>query len=294
LAVFVASVHWEWNEVFSQWVSGYERWQADELPLALLALAVGLTWFSLRRTHEAHVEITERLRAEQRIGELLAANRELAQQLILVQENERRVLARELHDELGQTCNAIRVEAAFIVKADPQDCAATVASAQRIARAAEGLYELVRGMLRQLRPAALDTLGLVLTLQELCESWEEQSGIACRFFPTEMGADPDDAIGMTLYRLVQEGLSNVVRHAQAAQVKIALSIQSDKAGAKCIALRIEDDGLGMSDPDGIHSGLGILGMRERVAALHGDIRFTSEPGRGLRIDVQLPLAAARP
>jgi two-component system sensor histidine kinase UhpB len=294
LLVFAASARWEWHEIFSRWVLGFETWQADELPLALLALTIGLSWFAARRTAEARGEITERLRAEQRIGELLTANRELAQQLILVQENERRVLARELHDELGQTCNAIRVEAAFIVKANPQDPTATVASAQRIARTADGLYKLVRDMLRRVRPAALDTLGLVPALQELCESWEEQSGIACRFFPTGIGNDPDEAIGMTLYRLVQESLSNVLRHAQAAEVKIALSIQSGKAGANCITLHIEDDGIGMNDPDGVSSGLGILGMRERVAALHGDIRFSTEPGRGLRIDVVLPLAATPP
>jgi two-component system sensor histidine kinase UhpB len=292
LLVFAASAYWEWHEIFSRWVLRFETWQADELPLALLALTIGLSWFAARRTAEARGEITERRRAEQRIGELLAANRELAQQLIRVQEDERRALARELHDELGQTCNAIRVEAVCVIKAE--DRAATVASAQRIAAAAEGLYELVRDILRRLRPAALDSLGLIAALQELCEAWEEQSGIACRFFPSQIDADPDDAIGMTLYRLVQESLTNVLRHAQASAVNISLHGEAGPAGGKRIALRIEDDGCGMCDPDGPQGGLGMLGMRERVVALHGSIRFDSAPGRGLRIDVVLPLAAVAP
>jgi two-component system sensor histidine kinase UhpB len=294
LLVFAASARWEWHEVFSRWVLSFETWQADELPLALLALTIGLIWFAARRSAEARGEIAERWRAEQRIGELLAANRELAQQLIRVQEDERRALARELHDELGQTCNAIRVEAACVIKAKPEDHAAIVASAQRIAAAAEGLYDLVRDMLRRLRPAALDSLGLIAALQELCETWEEQSGIACRFVPSQIDADPDEAIGMTLYRLVQESLTNVLRHAQASVVNISLHGEADPAGSKRIALRIEDDGRGMSDPDGPQTGLGMLGMRERVAALHGRIRFDSAPGRGLRIDVELPIEAVAP
>ncbi len=294
LLVFAASARWEWHEIFSRWVLSFETWQADELPLTLLALTIGLSWFAARRTAEARGEIAERLRAEQHIGELLAANRELAQQLIRVQENERRALARELHDELGQTCNAIRVEAACIIKAKPADYASAVASAQRIAAAAEGLYALVRDMLRRLRPAALDTLGLIPALQELCESWEEQSGIACRFFPGQIATDPDDAIGMTLYRLVQESLSNVLRHAQASAVTIALTAAEGKTGGKFVVLRIEDNGCGMADPDGPHAGLGMLGMRERVAALHGHVQFVSAPVQGLRIEVALPLEDCAP
>lgn len=294
LLVFAASARWEWHEVFSRWVLSFETWQADELPLTLLALTIGLIWFSARRSAEARGEIAERRLAEQRVGELLAANRELAQQLIRVQEDERRALARELHDELGQTCNAIRVEAACVIKAKAEDRAAIVASAQRIAAAAEGLYALVRDMLRRLRPAALDSLGLIAALQELCEAWEEQSGIACRFIPSQIEVDPENAIGMTLYRLVQESLTNVLRHAQASAVNISLHGEAGPAGGKCIVLRIEDDGCGMRDPDGPQAGLGMLGMRERVAALHGRIRFDSAPGRGLRIEVVLPLEAVAP
>ena len=110
-ATFLGAAQFELHEAFSRWVSGYERWQLDELPLSLLALASGLSWFALRRWRDAVAEIGRRLAAERRIAELATRNRDLARELIVAQESERRALARELHDELDQMCNAIDVEA---------------------------------------------------------------------------------------------------------------------------------------------------------------------------------------
>ena len=166
--VLVIAVQLELYETFSRWIARYERYQVDELPLALLALAGGLFWFAFRRWREARAELALLVVADARVAELLRHNRELAQQLISLQENERRALARELHDELGQSCNAIRVEAAYIQRCRGDDRVSIVAAAQRIAETAEALYQLVRSMLRRLRRAC--TIASKVGLDEWFES----------------------------------------------------------------------------------------------------------------------------
>lgn len=276
------------SEKVALWTHSYEHWQLDELPLTLLLLSVGLAILAFRRGNAARRELAERVRAEARIAALLAQNRELAQRLMRAQENERCALARELHDEVGQNCTAIRAEASYIMHAGAHD-AAVVGAAGRIAGASERLYTLVRDMLQRLRPPVLDSLGLEPALQELCESWERQSGVACAFFPRVPTDGLDDATCIAVFRLVQEGLTNVARHAGADQVRIDLRLGADGAG---LALRIEDNGRGMDGAATRRGGFGLLGMRERVAGLTGSMEITSAPGRGMRIDVTLPAAPA--
>jgi len=107
--VWLFAVYLESAEKVSRITQYYENWQLDELPLALLVLSAGLSWFAFRRTREAHREVKERIHAQDRITELLNQNRELSHSLISLQENERCSLARDLHDEFGQVCTAIRV-----------------------------------------------------------------------------------------------------------------------------------------------------------------------------------------
>jgi two-component system sensor histidine kinase UhpB len=288
---FILAAHFGVAEMLSQFTGAYEPWQLDEVPLTLLVLSLGLCWFAARRVNEARRELIERIRAEAEIAVLLGHNRDLSQRLILVQESERRALARELHDEFGQSCTAIRAEAGYILHAGAGDKAAVSASAQRIAGTAANLYELVRGMLVRLRPPALDSLGLESALQELCESWEEQTGIACGFFPYDVSSPVDDSASVAVFRLIQEALTNVARHAHASQVRIELRAAPDR---RRLSLSIHDDGSGMPGAEISHAGFGIIGMRERVTALNGDIRFLNPAQGGLRIEVEIPLPAPNP
>ena len=284
LAAFVLAGAVELHETMSRWTSRLEIWQVDEVPTAITVLALGLAWFAFRRRAETAAALRLQDQAQAEALRLLERNRELARQLIAVQENERRALARELHDELGQSCNAIRVEAAYIQRAsDPREIHAAAA---RAGASAESLYQHVRSLLRQLRPAELDELGLVAALQALCESWEERSGVACLFFHDGSFDTLDETTATTLYRVAQEGLTNVMRHAQAAQVRIAL--QRGAAGE--LQLRVEDDGRGF-EPQQRSRGLGLLGASERAAALGGSLQIDSAPGAGTRLRMSLPAPA---
>lgn len=294
VAAFVSAAQLELHEVFSSWATEYERWQVDELPATLLVFAAGLSWFGIRRWREAQVEIERRIEIEQRMRELLRRNHELSRRLIEAQEQERRALARELHDELAQTCNAIHVEAACIINSSGVDRDAAITGARRIVDAAEGLYRLVHDMLRRLRPAVLDSVGLAAAIRELCESCESRSGIACRFAPAGVPEGIGEPTSIALYRIVQEALSNVVRHAGATRADVSLRrLPRGRAAAGRLLLTVQDDGRGMDTADA-REGLGLAGMRERAAALGGRFALEAAPGRGVRLEVVVPLSPIGP
>ncbi|MEZ0207405.1 sensor histidine kinase [Ideonella sp.] len=265
----------------------YERWQLDELPLTGMVFAFGVAWYAWRRRYETESALRAREQAEARASELLAHNRELAQQLLAVQESERLALARELHDEFGQRCSAILIETACLRRCAADDRAALLGAAARADIAAQSLYQLVGGLLRRLRPANLDALGLVAALQELCEAWEERSGVACVLHREDMAEALPERVNIAVYRVAQEALTNVMRHAHANQVRLVLA--REPTGGVCLS--VVDDGCGM-DPARATRGLGLLGASERAAALGGELRVESTPGAGVRLSLHIPLPAA--
>lgn len=285
LATYLLASALELSERISHWLDGYETWQADELPLSITVLACGLAVYALRRRREAQAELLLRMRAQAQAGALLAHNRELSRQLIALQESERRSLARELHDELGQSCSALRVETAVLRGCAAGDRAGLLAAADRADAAAQALYGGVRGLLRRLRPADLDTLGLVAALNELTQAWSARSGLRCIFTREGELHALDDAANITVYRVAQEALNNVLQHAQADSVRIVLARDADG-----LLLSVQDNGRG-ADLQAATRGLGLLGATERAAALGGTLQLHSRPGQGLLLQLHLPQAA---
>lgn len=271
---WLLAMQWELSEKIAHWLQSYERFQLDEMPLTLLILSIGLAWFAFQRTHEA--------------SELLAANRHLTQRLMSAQEDERRVLAQELHDEVGQACTALRIEAAYISKAIHSNPSAALEAAQRIDQSSLRMHSLARDMLKRLRPPNLDSLGLEESLKELCESWERHCHVQCHMLINARLDHLPDALCTAIYRLTQEALTNIAKHAHATQVWISLGIQEN-----VLTLSITDNGQGLLRSQSKTHGLGLTGMRERIASLQGHIHF-EDAQPGLRIHVQIPLNEAQP
>lgn len=244
-----------------------ELWQVDELPLVLTVLGGGLAWYAWRRWQETVA--------------LLAHNRELALQLIEVQERERLVLARELHDELAQHCTAIRVEAAYLRHAD--DATALKASAGSISESSRQLLDSLRGILRRLRPVELDELGLEAAVRALASRCAARTGLHCRVESSGELGGLGPSVDMAVYRVAQEALSNVERHAQARRAVLQLRRQGD-----ALELRIEDDGCGFA-PDRPSRGLGLLGASERAAQLGGDLSTGASPLGGAALCLRVPV-----
>lgn len=210
-------------------------------------------------------------------------NRQLNKRLLSVQESERRYLSRELHDELGQSISAIKAMAVTL----RQQSDAKPEGANAIIGVCNQMYGVVRDMMNRLRPVALEELGLVTAIERLVDGWNDRQE-ECFCVLTIRGnydaINEDTAI--TLYRIVQEALTNVAKHATAEKVEIQIEQDTNSE----IALHIRDNGRGF-DIDDRRKGMGLLGMRERVEVLNGKISLASEPDRGVSIDIHIPFLA---
>jgi two-component system, NarL family, sensor histidine kinase UhpB len=214
-------------------------------------------------------------------------NRALTQQSLHIQEEERRFLALELHDELGQSLSAIKIMAASLRKASDADAIGkTVDSIMTIC---DRLFGVVRAMMRRLRPLMLDDLGLAASLDDLIENWRSRNpAIKLLFSYDEAVEDHAGSAKIHLFRIVQECLTNAVKYAQAHTIQIHLRLQ--RGNPDWIELRIRDDGRGF-DTDQPRSGFGLPGMRERVESLGGQFNLDSRPGAGVDILALVPCGA---
>jgi glucose-6-phosphate-specific signal transduction histidine kinase len=289
---FFLSIQLELAESLSHWTHIYERWQLDEIPMTLLFMSLGLVWFGWRRWRELKREMQIRSEVEATNRQTLAQNRRLAQQLIQLQESERRYIARELHDEIGQSCVAIKVDAALIAREALNNQATIHASAQLISDTADHLHRVLRGILNRLRPTGLDDLGLVSSLQLLLENWQERHGTDCTFSSHGDFDGLDEVCTITLYRSVQEGLTNIARHANATLATVSIERATNPSGDDQITLKVHDNGVGLPSVGSL-PGLGILGMRERVSALGGHVSLSALASGGTQLKVLLPLPCSR-
>jgi PAS domain S-box-containing protein len=205
-----------------------------------------------------------------------------------IQEQERKRIARELHDELAQMLAVIRIDLSMASRAladDPTQAGRLLADAASLA--ADAIIS-TRRLINDLRPQALENLGLVDALRALAVDFTRRTGVACDVHADERpgacaGLDPDHAA--CLYRVAQESLNNVAKHAHAHHVNLGLSWLDENR----VALSIGDDGAGIGPEDGKKpNSFGLQGMRERVRAVGGEIRITSEPDAGTTISAIVP------
>jgi signal transduction histidine kinase len=274
------------GEALERWTRPFEWLQLDEAPLVLLVMAIGLIWFSSRRYFEAKRQLELRQAADARLAETLAEQQRLAMKYVDMQEQERKALARDLHDELGQYVNAIKLDAVSIREsaADRPEISVT---ARAVIVNVDRVYEVLRGLIHQLRPVGLDELGLVAALENCVNEWRSRLPAT----QIDMVCAPElDALAesgaLVLFRLVQEALTNVARHSAASRVEIQITRAASAPG---VDISIADDGRG-ADFSRPSSGLGLIGMRERVAALGGSIAVSSRrDSPGFEVRAFLPL-----
>ena len=284
----VLAVRFDVNESLMAWAQRRERFQLDELPGVLLTLAACLAWFAWRRYREAAAALAAQRDTDARLASALADNQRLLRQYANVQESERKSLARELHDELGQTLNAIKIDAVTMRNAAHESQPQTEAACRAIIGNVDQVQAVVGDMIRRLRPVGLDDLGLAAALEHCVQSWRARSpGTRFTLAAPESLDALAEAQSITLYRMVQEALTNVAKHAQATSVSIVLQCSGDNREGG-IVVEVDDDGVG-ADLTVTTSGLGLAGMRERIEALGGTLRIASAPGRGLRLHARLPV-----
>ena len=260
-----------------------EHLQYDIWETILTALVVGsvIAGASIFRITSLEKESAEQQRKTEQAEERL---RQLSQQLVSSQEQERKSLSRELHDEIGQLLTALRMELGNLERIRSATGADLGPHLDQAKKLAETTLKTTRDIAMGLRPAMLDLLGLGPALE-----WQAREFSRRYSTPIQLEVDGDlkdlsDRHRTYLYRIVQEGLTNCARHAQAKNIRVRLE---DANGQ--VALTVEDDGVGFDAHAGVVYGLGLLGLTERVRELSGNIAIESQPGKGTKLAVVLPV-----
>ena len=231
------------------------------------------------------IDITERRLAECELRESQEQLQELTSQLIMAQENERRRIARELHDDFGQSLALLSVEIDLLGQSPPKSRAEFRLSAEAMSARVRQLSSSIHDLSHQLHPLKLEQLGLVAAVRGLCKELSHSHGIRIEFIHDNVFEPTSQEAAVCLYRIVQEALRNAIRHSGARQAMVELQGAEDE-----ICLRIRDDGVGFDPGSAAASGgLGLVSMRERLRAVQGAIAIDSQPSAGTTIHVRLPL-----
>ena len=229
--------------------------------------------------------ITDRKRAEEQLIATTERLRALSARISRAREEERTNIAREIHDELGQLLTALRMDVFWLEKRLPRD-------EERISKKLDEMVELidvsiqtVRRIARELRPGVLDELGLAEALQWYLQGFRYRTGIEWEFASSEEDMTVDHARSTALFRIFQEALTNIARHAQATQVWVSLARKDGM-----MVLEVVDNGIGITG-DRIYNmeSLGILGMKERAHMFKGEVVISGEEGKGTKVTVSIPL-----
>lgn len=252
--------------------------------VACIALGMVLAGFTVRRTLQLESQIEERylegVRARQEAQDLSA-------RLLSAQEQERRAISRELHDEVGQSLSALLMEAGHAAASVPADAAEVRRHVDSIKKLAESSVQVIRNMTLLLRPSMLDDFGLVPALEWQAREVSKRTGLLVFVSAEDSAGDLPDDHKTCIYRVVQEALHNCARHSQAQRVKVEVRQEDSR-----IFVLVEDDGKGF-DAQRVR-GLGLAGMAERVHHLGGEFHIRSRAGGGTQLQVELPLSTQIP
>ena len=271
--------------------------RADPLQCPVQPLAPGLRHVLEEAGRSLSPPTQERLRLveealrhrEQSLRQTREGLRKLAAKLLHAQEEERRRIAREMHDDWTQRLALLGIDIAKLEKyiGAPEKALPLLRTMQ------EQLVELsedMHALSRQLHPSILDDLGLVDALRSECASLAQREGIAIVYRPEEVPATLPKDVALCVYRIAQEALRNIAKHAAVNEAWVNLAVESQQ-----LVLRVQDKGVGF-DPAGGHShpGLGLSSMEERVRLIRATLSVTSAPGRGTTVEVRVPLARSDP
>nr|NIQ11930.1 hypothetical protein [Gammaproteobacteria bacterium]NIR93590.1 hypothetical protein [Gammaproteobacteria bacterium]NIW45012.1 hypothetical protein [Gammaproteobacteria bacterium]NIX56241.1 hypothetical protein [candidate division Zixibacteria bacterium] len=225
---------------------------------------------------------------------LVKANEQLLRHLIKVQEEERRFLARELHDEFGQWLSAIQAEAHLITELSVDHEGQTGIihdSAGSINCAALAMHDVIRNMIHRLRPSILDELGVSSGVEYLLSQWGmHNQNVNCRYSISPALDRLPEAVSITAYRIIQEAMTNISRHASAANADVSADVIRSDKGRRILVIEVVDDGVGIENHI-LENNNGLSGIRERVAASGGGVDVVSpgKSGCGTEIHVTIPV-----
>ncbi|MGA7160826.1 MAG: PAS domain S-box protein [Bacteroidota bacterium] len=230
-------------------------------------------------------DITERKRGEEALNQSMEQLHALTMRLENIREEERKSVSREVHDELGQTLTALRMDLMSLKKMGATNANAIEAKLQSMLDLTTNAIKSVQDISARLRPGMLDDLGLVSAIEWQTEEFEKRSGISCTLRLPDHDLEVDNERSTVLFRILQETLTNVARHAHAEHITVGLLVSKDE-----IVMNIHDDGIGISDESVRNpKSLGLLGIRERLHPFQGSCSIQRGMDGGTEVRVQLPI-----
>jgi signal transduction histidine kinase len=245
---------------------------------------------SVSRALRESKERAERRLAEKRLRESHEQLRSLSVHLQHVREQERTRIAREVHDELGQALTGLKLQLTWLASRLPKELRTLQTHTEAMSDRIDETIQSVRRIATELRPGILDTAGLQAALEWQANEFQSQTRIRCRVRSDVEETLSDQDLNTAFFRIFQETLTNIIRHAGATRVDVRLV---ESAGN--LVLEVQDNGRGISEAE-IHNtrSIGLLGMRERAALLGGEVRLRGETGKGTTVTVRIPRPASKP
>jgi len=232
-------------------------------------------------------DVTERVSTEAALRRSREELCEMASVSHLVREQEKSRIARELHDELGQAMTALKMDVNWVSEQLPEGTDLVRRKLDRMLILLDSTVTATRRISAELRPLILDDLGVIAAVEWLGENFTQRSGIACDLAVSDPDLTWEDPLSTAIFRIVQESLTNIARHAKATHTRISIAQTNTD-----VLISVVDDGVGFSQKDDRKpSSFGLLGLRERANLLGGEVEIVSAPGKGTRIEVRLPLPA---
>jgi signal transduction histidine kinase len=262
------------------------QYQASQALIAELEVRLNqLTGQFLAANASLEREIVERRRTENEFRRSTEQLRELSARLQSVREEERTHLARAIHDELGQALTGLKMDVAWLQKHLSQEQPALLEKTRAMSGLTDVIIQTVRRIATELRPGILD-LSLVATIEWQLQEFQTRSGIAGKLLSAPEETTLDVAGATTVFRIFQEILTNIARHAQATKIEVSI-----EENATFLTLQVQDNGRGITESE-IQSpkSIGLLGMQERARLQGGEIHFQGTPGQGTTVTVRFPLS----
>ncbi|MDF3059256.1 MAG: response regulator receiver sensor signal transduction histidine kinase [Rariglobus sp.] len=240
---------------------------------------------SVRRALQEAEERRERRRAEEQLRRSHQQLRALTTYLQYVREEERTRISREVHDELGQALTGLKMDLAWLSGHLPQNARGLQPKIKTMSSGIDATINTVRRISTELRPGILDSLGLVAAIEWQASEFQTRTGITCNVTITVSETLWDQDFTTAFFRIFQETLTNIIRHAKATRVEVKLDAENGS-----LVLTVADNGRGITEEEMTNTrSIGLIGMRERAALVGGDIGFQSAPGKGTTVTVRIPL-----
>jgi len=232
-------------------------------------------------------DITERKRVEEELRRSQEELRNLSAHLQRAREQERACIAREIHDELGQALTALKMDLSWLGKRLPFETSSLAEKVGAMSRLIDATTKTVKRISTQLRPGLLDDLGLVAAIEWQAQEFQERTQIRCELALQTGDIALNRELATTCFRIFQEALTNVARHADATSVQVTL-----KKKAETLLLKVKDNGKGLAEEEIAHpDSFGLLGMRERARFCGGHVKISSVQGRGTTVVARIPLSS---